>query len=312
MEHFQHTANIGTHSLSYALRGIPRTAGAPLVVVLTGITSSALEWSAVCRNLEKEASILLYERSGYGKSEACPSTEPDSLTIIDELSRLLKVAKLPPPYLVVGHSWGGMLAREFLAAQVPGNICGMVLVDAVQETMLFEPWPDPSISAVTAGLDYMDVVGLTRDYKLSESEWRELMAEEASAHHEKQAVRELPQLQISREVLAKKKQLVPGKNLLRGRPLSVLRGNAYRDQQRMYDRGVKEGLGTEAERAAYREYLEVWDSSEDEFQREFLHLSSYARYSTTMKSGHNIQMTEPDRVADEIRWVLQRAPQEEA
>lgn len=75
--------------------------------------------------------MLLYERTGYGQSEACPTAEPDSLTIVDELSRLLAAAALPPPYLVVGHSWGGILSREFLAARGPELICGMVLVDAV-------------------------------------------------------------------------------------------------------------------------------------------------------------------------------------
>ncbi|CRL21407.1 Alpha/beta hydrolase fold-1 [Penicillium camemberti] len=288
MQNFQHTAHIGTHSLSYTLRGIPRQPGAPLVVVLTGITSSALEWSAVCRHLENEASVLLYERTGYGQSEAAPTAEPDSLTIVDELSRLLAAATLLPPYLVVGHSWGGILAREFLAARGHEAICGMVLVDAVQERMLFETWPDPCIAAVTAGLDYMEVVGLTHDYRLTEVEWAELMAEEASPHHTQQATRELPYLQISRAVLAKKQQLLPGRDLLRGQPLK--------------------GLGTEAERAVFRHYLERWDVSEEIFQRELLNLSSNARFSTTTQSGHNIQITEPERVADEIHWVLQRVP----
>ncbi|KAJ5508794.1 catalytic protein [Penicillium freii] len=306
MKHFRHTAHIGTHSLSYALRGIPRQPGAPLVVVLTGITSSALEWSAVCRHLEHEASVLLYERTGYGQSEACPTAEPDSLTIVDELSRLLVAAALPPPYLVVGHSWGGILAREFLAARGHEAICGMVLVDAVQERMLFEMWPDPSIAAVTAGLDYMEVVGLTRDHRLTESEWAELMAEEASPHHERQAVRELPYLQISRKLLAQKHQVLPGRNLLHSKPLSVLRGNSLRDQERMYYRGVAEGLGTEAQRATFRDYLDKWDRSEEAFQRELLNLSNTARFSTTSQSGHNIQITEPERVADEIRWVLRQ------
>ncbi|KAJ5749319.1 uncharacterized protein N7511_011015 [Penicillium nucicola] len=236
MEHFRHTAHIGTHSLSYALRGIPRQPGAPLVVALTGITSSALEWSAVCRNLENDASVLLYERTGYGQSEACPTAEPDSLTIVDELSRLLAAAALPPPYLVVGHSWGGILAREFLASRGPE--------------------PDPCITAVTAGLNYMEVVELTREYRLTEIEWAELMAEEASLHHTQQATRELSYLQVSRAVLAKKQQLLPSRDLLCGQPLSVLRGNSHRDQERMYQRGVAQGLGTEAERAAFRHYLE--------------------------------------------------------
>ncbi|KAJ5888356.1 hypothetical protein N7495_008397 [Penicillium taxi] len=273
MEHFQHTAHIGTHSLSYALRGIPRQPGAPLVVVLTGINSSALEWSALCRHLENEATVLLYERTGYGHSETCPTAEPDSCTIVDELSRLLAAAALPPPYLVVGHSWGGILAREFLATHGPKLICGMVLLDALLG------WP--------ANIDWTEV------------EWAELMAEEASLHYIQQATRELPYLQISRAVLAKKKQLLPGRDLLRGRPLS--------DQERMYHRGVADGLGTEAERATFLHYLERWDASEEAFQREFLNLSSNAHFSTTTQSGYNIQITEPERVADEIRWVLQRA-----
>jgi len=304
MEHFKHTAHIGTHALSYALRGIPRQHGAPLVIVFTGITSSALEWSAVCRSLENEASILLYERTGYGQSEECSAAEPDSLTIVDELSRLLGTAALPPPYLLVGHSWGGILAREFLEARGADEVCGMVLVDAVQERMLYETWPDPSVAAVTAGLDYMEVVGLTRDHRLTPAEWKELMAEEASDHHARQAALELPYLQISRGVLAAKGQLRPGLDLMQGKPLSVLYGNSHRDQERMYERGVREGLGTDSERQTFCEYLAASDES---FQRELLNLSSNSRFAIAGNSGHNIQLTEPEVVVDEIRWVMRQA-----
>ncbi|PYI05194.1 alpha/beta hydrolase [Aspergillus sclerotiicarbonarius CBS 121057] len=304
MNHFTHTAALGTHTLSYALRGPPRHPGSPLAIVFTGITSSALEWSAVCRHLATDIPILLYERSGYGRSEPSPNT-PDSLTIIHELCQLLTVAALPPPYLVIGHSWGGILAREFLAAR-PDDICGMILVDAVQERMMFETWPDPSIGAVTAGLDYMEVVGLKREYALSEEEWGELMAEENREGHQRQAGRELPFLQVSRGVLASKEQLVPGRDLLRGRPLSVLRGNSKRDHQLLYEAGVARGGGTEEQRTRFREYLAMWDTCEEEFQRELLNLSTVARYSVTSRSGHNIQITEPGLVADEVRWVLER------
>lgn len=75
MEHFRHFASIGTHSLSFALRGTPRQPGAPRVIIMTGVTSSALECSAVCRHLESEATILLYERSGHSCSEKS-SEEP--------------------------------------------------------------------------------------------------------------------------------------------------------------------------------------------------------------------------------------------
>ncbi|CAL5871771.1 uncharacterized protein PFLUO_LOCUS6024 [Penicillium psychrofluorescens] len=304
MEHFRHTAHIGTHSLSYALRGKKRSPGDPLVVVIAGITCSALEWGPVCRHLEAEASILLYERSGYGRSEVSPN-EPDSITAVDELNRLLVAAALEPPYLVVGHSWGGILSREFIATRPIEDICGLVLVDAVQERMRFESWPDPSIEAVNEGLDYMEVVGLTKNYKLTESEWNELMAEEASEKHSRQAAREMPYLQVSRAVIAKKQQLIPGQNLLKGKPVAVLMGNSKRDLERLYKAGVDKGQGTEAQRARFREYLEQWDQTEEDCQRELLHLSTLTRFSTAELSGHNVQITEPERIADEIRWVLQ-------
>ncbi|KAJ5538700.1 alpha/beta hydrolase [Penicillium frequentans] len=287
MEHFQYTADIGTHSLSYALRGTARQPGSPLVIILTEITSSALEWSPVCRHIESEASILLYERSGYGRSEESPN-EPDSLTIVNELSRLLAAADLKPPYLIVGHSWGGILAREFIAARPSEDICGLVLVDPVQERMLFESWPDPSIAAVTEGLDYMEVVGLTRDHRLTEQSGSSRIFRSAGVYWQK------------------KQQLLPGRDLLKGKPVSVLQGNSKRDHELLYQVGVAQGGGNEAQRAKFREYLATWEESEEAFQRELLNLSSTARFSTTTRSGHNIQLTEPELVAEEIQWVLQR------
>lgn len=58
--------------------------------------------------------------------------------------------------------------------------------------MLFEIWHHLCTVAATAGLDYMEVVRLTRDYRLTKVEWTELMAEEASPHHTQQAIRDLP------------------------------------------------------------------------------------------------------------------------
>lgn len=123
----------------------------------------------------------------------------------------------------------------FLAARTADDIGGMVLVDVVQEQMLYETWPDPRVSAVTAGLDHMQVVGLARDHSLTSTEWQALMAEEASDHHSRQAARESPYLQISRGVLAAKAQLRPSIDVMQREPLSVLYGNSRRDQEKMYE-----------------------------------------------------------------------------
>ncbi|QQK40301.1 catalytic protein [Penicillium digitatum] len=78
--------------------------------------------------------------------------------------------------------------------------------------------------------------------------------------------------------------------------------------RRMYHQGVEQGLGTDAQQATFREYLANLDHSEEAFQRELLNLSTNARFSTMSQSGQTIQLTEPERVADEVRWVLQRIP----
>ena len=75
----------------------------------------------------------------------------------------------------------------------------------------------------------------------------------------------------------------------------------------MYETGVAKGNGTEEERSRCREILDGWDEREEELMREQLKLSTKGHYVRTLNSGHNLQMTEPEFVAGEIRWVLERA-----
>jgi hypothetical protein len=119
----------------------------------------------------------------------------------------------------------------------------------VQERMLFETWRDrPEHGGCHChrwtGPHASRSVGLARDYRLSQDELQELMAEEASERpsHASSRSRELPYLQLSRGVLAAKKHLRPRQDLMRGKPLSVLCGDSRRDPQEMYERGMCEGL----------------------------------------------------------------------
>lgn len=170
--------------------------------------------------------------------------------------------------------------------------------------MLSETFSDPSYAAITEDLDYYQITGIKRDHQLTETECNDFLAEEASDKHTRQAIRELPYLQVSRPVIAEKQQLSPGKNVLQGRPLAVLRGNCKRDYELMFQAGVANGQGSETQRAVVRGYLTKMDESVEAFQRELLNLFTLSRNSLTTKSGHNIQLTEPELVAYEIRWVL--------
>ena len=81
------------------------------------------------------ARVLSYDRAGLGWSD--PATQPRTLAnIVEELRSLLHAAGVAPPYILVGHSFGGLVVRYF-AAQHPEEVAGILLVDAVPTSEWF-------------------------------------------------------------------------------------------------------------------------------------------------------------------------------
>ena len=110
--------------------------GVPAVILEAGIAATSLSWSSVQPLIAEFTAVASYDRAGLGWSEPC--SEPRSLDqFIRELSRLLAQAQIPPPYVLVGHSFGGLLIRAF-ACQYPNQVAGMVFVDPVS----LEAWAD--------------------------------------------------------------------------------------------------------------------------------------------------------------------------
>lgn len=102
--------------------------GSPTVILetLSGGTSSY--WGWVQPEVAKETRVCIYDRAGRGWSE--PDPEPQSLArTVRNLHTLLKNANIQGPYVLVGHSIGGIYVRQF-AAEYPQEVTGMVLVDA--------------------------------------------------------------------------------------------------------------------------------------------------------------------------------------
>jgi pimeloyl-ACP methyl ester carboxylesterase len=75
--------------------------------------------------------VCIYDRAGLGWSDPSPKPRTADL-MVDELHSLLKNAAIPGPYVLVGHSTGGMLARLY-AHTYPTEVLGMVLVDSQHE-----------------------------------------------------------------------------------------------------------------------------------------------------------------------------------
>ena len=91
--------------------------------------STVLSWSSLERELARSFRVVSYDRAGLGWSDLGPMPRTAD-RIATELHTLLERAEIPPPYVLVGHSFGG-LTMPLFAARFPEKVAGMVLVDPV-------------------------------------------------------------------------------------------------------------------------------------------------------------------------------------
>jgi pimeloyl-ACP methyl ester carboxylesterase len=298
---------IGTHSLYLSISGPPRQPGSPLIIVFPGAAETSSAWPAVSRRISAFARILLYDRTGLGRSEDGPpptprTTETDGLavTAAKELHSALSAAQISSPYVLVAHSYGGIIAREFLHLYTD-EVAGMVLADTTAETQhhYFSP-SFRSMASVMGTLPFARITGLHADSQLTTEEWRARAAEQprnsAAAQAEAAGFVEVC------ETLGKKRQSET--QALGMRPLVVIRCNSERDYRRMYEAGVKAGNGSEEEREGFGKLLERWDRVDWELKRGLLGLSGRARWVEERDCGHNVNITRPDIIAESVRWVL--------
>lgn len=105
--------------------------GTPAVVFESGFSDTYEYWDAVVAAISNRARTVRYNRAGFGHSPLNdrPRTAEE---IAKELHTALLNAKVPPPYILVGHSAGGMYVREF-AYLFPTDVAGLVLVDPAPE-----------------------------------------------------------------------------------------------------------------------------------------------------------------------------------
>lgn len=105
--------------------------GSPTVVLDSGLGVPAVGWNFVQPQIAKFTRVCSYDRAGYGWSTPGPMPRTSG-EIVKELHALLAAAGEKPPYILVGHSFGGFNIRVFNSAY-PGEVAGMVLVDASHE-----------------------------------------------------------------------------------------------------------------------------------------------------------------------------------
>lgn len=123
--------------------------GTPTVVLETGLGAESADWQPVQAAIDARFRVFRYDRAGRGASE--PASGPrDAAAMVDDLAKLLNAARMPAPWLLVGHSYGGLLMRLF-ARRFRAQTCGLVLVEAMHDEQFdafgqafVEPTPDDS------------------------------------------------------------------------------------------------------------------------------------------------------------------------
>ena len=116
----------------------PQTSDKPVIILEAGAFGFAADFGTVQDQLTaKGLRNCGYDRAGMGFSD--PSPEPrDGVAIASDLEMLRAAARGPPPYVLVGHSMGGLRLREF-AGRNPDKVVGIVLVDAAMPEALQDP-----------------------------------------------------------------------------------------------------------------------------------------------------------------------------
>lgn len=308
-----HSAHVplSTHSAFIRVSGPPRTSPTqPIVIIECGAGDYSSTFVAAARLIAKFARVITYDRAGLGKSSKADAP-PNAENRAKQLRELLQKVGLKPPFVLVGHSLGGLLLPYYLTTFQQGDIVGVVFVDSPCTTVrparkLTPPLLGGADPFTPEGEEkYLEVIGFN-EFKnvLTDDEYAEIAADrETSTAAPEEA-------QMAMHIGKQAEELSAGlyeKKVLGEHRVSVLWGGILGDFRRVLQYGEAHGHGTKDERREMEQFLDSWEMTEDHKQRERLKVAEdgYGRFvRVPVGVTHELQLTRPDVIAQEVRWVL--------
>jgi pimeloyl-ACP methyl ester carboxylesterase len=119
--------SVGRHTLAATVYG----EGGPAVVIEPSFGGAAEDWAEIAALLARQTTVLTYDRAPYGDSSAARDRRtPDEIAA--DLAGLLDGLEIGGPYVLVGHSAGGIYVRAYAAAHLD-QVAGLVLVESSHE-----------------------------------------------------------------------------------------------------------------------------------------------------------------------------------
>lgn len=279
--------DVGGHRMMLNCTGT----GTPTVIMEAGWGDVSIEWRTVQPEIAKFARVCSYDRAGYGGSDPGPMPRT-SLQIATELHDLLQNAGEQPPYVLVGHSFGGYNVRVFNGLY-PNEVAGIVLADATQEDqyeLLPKAWNALSAAQLKHCERLVKYSFLVVDLGIGRLM---LLAQGASGHgaylilqtkYLKARTSELEQIQVSAEQ-ARRADHISDK------PLVVLTAAENTDTT------LSSGLSKQD----FEEFQRIWI---DDLQMRLARLSTRGRRIMVSGSGHDIPSDRPDAIVDAVREII--------
>lgn len=280
--------DVGGYKLHINCEGEERS-GIPTVIIETGIWDCSQSWRLVQSKIAATTRICTYDRAGYGWSD--PGPNPRTFKqMVAELKILLEKKGIQPPFIFVGHSLGGPIARYY-QSQYPQDIVGIIFVDALHK----EPPLFSRIFRVAARvlsfLAYFGGLQLMLKFSPALSanlEWTSSMQKTYAAGHQMKIKTFATCLNEWDGCEASFRDLQSKARSLDGIPVTVISRDPHRS--------LRPGTSQEG---AKNERCEL-----EKLQKQHLDESPHARFVIAEGSSHLIQLDRPDIVIDEIKKMI--------
>lgn len=135
----QKLVNVNGHNYNVYLKGFEnRKKNSPAIIFENGMGVGLGTWDTIIEQVAKLAPVFAYDRYGAGKSDKVFQM-PTVQQVAENLKSLLTTLNIPPPYILVGHSMGGLYVRGY-AGIYPTEVAGLILIDPADFTESKEDW----------------------------------------------------------------------------------------------------------------------------------------------------------------------------
>lgn len=127
------------HNFNVYLKGFEnRKPNTPAIIFENGMGVDLGNWDMVIEQISKFSPVLAYDRASVGKSEKVFQM-PTVKVVAENLNAILHTLDIPPPYILVGHSMGGLYVRAY-AGLFPKDVAGLVFIDPADFTETKKDW----------------------------------------------------------------------------------------------------------------------------------------------------------------------------